>query len=91
MPLTCILRAIDFIMSQIVQTLWLVNFVGRTDPLNLSDTVQSLQRYNKYLTNLVFLGPYCKLRILVSPSIYGPSASNLQYGPQTRLVKGIAS
>ena len=27
--------------------------------------IHTVERYNKYLTNLFFLGPYCKLRILV--------------------------
>ena len=56
-----------------------------------------IKRYHKYLTSLTFLGPYCKLWILVFPPrfVLGPyiqaeknSVRILQYGPRTRLVRG---
>ena len=93
-----------YYISQLVRAVWLVNLPGRIllyGPLILKVCfpVRPInQRYDKYLTNLVFLGPYCKLRILV----YGPRASrlghkrtrknsvrNLQYGSPTRLVRRI--
>ena len=50
---------------------------------------------NKNLTNLIFLGPYCKLRNLVfsarfmNPNQEKKSFLNLQYGSWTRLVISI--
>lgn len=39
-------------------------------------------RYDKYLADLVFLGPYCKLRTFFFVRIYGLSGKGKKLGPQ---------
>ena len=54
---------------------------------NRSRTWQTQNRYNKYYTNLLFFGPYCKLRIPVfSPTIYGPRDSRLGHKSKGKIV-----
>ena len=54
---------------------------------NRSWTRQTQNRYNKYHTNLLFFGPYCKLRIPVfSPTIYGPRDSRLGHKSKGKIL-----
>ena len=85
-------------------TVWPAKF-PLTSTSFLSRAPVKPQRYNKYLTNLVnsVCTVIYRLRILgFFPLVYGPHSSrlghklmgknlvhNLQYGPQTRLVRGM--
>ena len=83
---------------------WFPNFLGSVDLLTHGAPQARFARQSSAIS-LVFFGPYCKLRILVFFHRFmvrarrawainrwkNNSVRNLQYGPKTRLIRGIYS
>ena len=80
-----------YYISQLIRALWLVILASRTllyGPLNskvIFSRHAKCQRYNKYLTNLVF----SVRTVSYGSSFFPKKIRKLQYGPRTRLVRGM--